>query len=145
MVSQTLQIARWESQRREALAEVAAALDAKGIDLDADPLAFLAILDSFVTGQDYGDLDDDEWVWLHATLAAYVAQVLIVEFGAEWDIVDDARGSNYVLMVTGSDGLQRAVSPMDVVHEDFNEALPPIVPRILAKAELAAGVGGTRQ
>ncbi|WP_157978425.1 MULTISPECIES: DUF3806 domain-containing protein [Nocardia] len=145
MVSQKLQIARWESQRREALAGVAAALDAEGIDLDMDPLAFLAILDSFVAGQDYGDLDDDEWVWLHTTLAAYVAQVLIVEFGAEWDIVEDARRSNYVLRVTGRDGLRHAVSPMDVVHEDFNEALPPIVPRILAKAELAAGVSVTRR
>jgi hypothetical protein len=127
----------WERNRREALTGLMEALDAQDVDLDADPLAFLPILDEFVAGQDYSELDEDDWLWLHTALAAYVAEVLIRKHDAHWRLREDSRGPNYMLAATGYDGDEHEVSPMDVVYDDFKE-LPPVVMRMIATAELTA-------
>lgn len=137
MESKAGRLAQWEGQRREALSGLVDALDADHLDLDADPLSFLAIFDEFVAVQEYGSMDDGDWLWLHTMLAAYVAQVLIVEHGAKWDLTADDRGPNYILVARGRDGLQHSVSPMDLVYEDLRCWTPPEVPRILAAAETA--------
>ncbi|WP_159080080.1 hypothetical protein [Nocardia suismassiliense] len=141
MDSNSSRIAEWERQRREALAGLVDALDAGHLDLDADPLSFLAIFDDFVASQEYDSMDDDDWRWLHTMLAAYVAQVLIVEHGAAWDLISDDQGANYILTLRGRDGLERSVSPMDIVYDDLKRWTPPEVPRILAAAESAIGIG----
>lgn len=129
----------WERGRRTALAGLLQALDAQVVDLDADPLSFLPVLDEFLAGQDYSGLDEDDWLWLHTALAAYVAEVLIRKHGAHWRLREDSRGPNYMLVVTGYDGLEHEVSPMDVVYDDFKD-LPPVSMRMIATAELTAHV-----
>lgn len=127
----------WESNRQEALSGLMQALDAGDLDLDADPLAFAPALDRFAAEQDYDALDEDDWLWLHAALAAYLAEVLIRKYDACWRLRHDSRGPNYMLVVTGYDGQEHEVSPMDVVYEDLKE-LPPVVLRMVATAELTA-------
>ncbi|WP_146161199.1 hypothetical protein [Nocardia sp. MDA0666] len=133
-------IAIWERSRREDLHFLQGALGAEELDLDQDPLSFLAILDHFVAVQDYDTLDEDGWFWLHAALAAYIAQVILVLYQADWDLITDDRGLNYVLVVKGLDGNDHLVSPMDVVHDDFSRSRPPEVARMLGSAEVTAGV-----
>lgn len=97
------------------------------------------MLDRFVSGQNYDSFDYDDWLWLLTILAAYVAQVLIVNYRAHWELRTDNRGPNYMLVMTGLDGQDQAGSPMDVVYDDFQQR-PPVVMRMLATAELTAGV-----
>ncbi|MGW0252377.1 hypothetical protein ACWDYH_37690 [Nocardia goodfellowii] len=47
------QIAVWEQSRREDLRFLQEALGAEALDLEQDPLSFLAILDHFVWVQDF--------------------------------------------------------------------------------------------
>jgi hypothetical protein len=129
----------WERQRREALDGLVDALAANEVDLDNDPLSFLPVLDRFVADQDFGAFDQDDWRWLHTALAAYLAQVLIVRHHAHWDTITDERGVNYQLVMTGLDGREHAMSPLDVVYDDLQH-LPPVVMRMLATAERTAHV-----
>ena len=139
MSSDPIDLEGWERERRAALDGLVTALDADGIDLDADPLAFLPTLDKFVAEQDYGSFDQEDWLWLHTALAAYLAQVLITRHAAHWTAVVDERGTNYLLVAQGLDGNEHTVSPMDVVYDDL-QYTPPVVMRMLATAELTLGV-----
>ncbi|MGW0252376.1 DUF3806 domain-containing protein [Nocardia goodfellowii] len=85
-------------------------------------------------------MDEDGWFWLLTALAAYIAQVILVLYDAQWDVITDDRGLNYVLVVRGLDGDDHVVSPMDVVYDDFQRSQPPEVARMLGTAELTAGV-----
>jgi hypothetical protein len=129
----------WESQRQVALADFMDALEAGDLDLDADPLAFLAYLNRFVADQDYNSFDEDDWLYLQTMIAAYIADVLIRKYGAHWRLRHDSRGPNYMLVTNGYDGHEYEVSPMDVVYFGLKE-LPPDVTRMLASAELTAHV-----
>lgn len=139
MNSDPIDLEGWERERRAALDGLMSALDVGGIDLDADPLAFLPALDAFVAEQDYGSFDQEDWLWLHTALAAYLAQLLIIRHGARWTAAADARGINYLLVAHGLDGNEHTVSPMDVVYDDLQNT-PPVVMRMLATAELTLGV-----
>ncbi|MBR7828155.1 hypothetical protein KDK95_17695 [Actinospica sp. MGRD01-02] len=127
----------WERGRREALAAFMVALDAGEVDLEADPLAFLPYLNRFVADQDYDAFDQDDWRYLHAILAAYIADVLIRKYGARWRLRHDARGPNYMLVTIGYDGGEYETSPMDIVYHGLGQ-VPPVVTRMLATAELTA-------
>lgn len=134
----------WERERRAALDGLVHALGRDGIDLAADPLAFLPTLDAFVAEQDYGSFDQEDWLWLHTALAAYLAQVLITRHGASWTAATDERGINYRLVAQGLDGNEHVVSPMDVVYDDLQNT-PPVVMRMLATAELTLDVAADVQ
>ncbi|MBF6357669.1 hypothetical protein IU449_24495 [Nocardia higoensis] len=135
MSSEVDRLGRWEMQRRTALADFLRAIDVSDLNMDIDPASLLAELDMFVVGQDFSMMGEEDWLYLHTMLAAYVAQVFIVEFGAEWKLLVDERGPNYVLVVRGRDGSEGFFSPLDVVYEDFQRAGPPRLPRMLAAAE----------
>lgn len=132
----------WERQRQEALASLMEALDADDVDLDDDPLAFAAHLDYFLLNQDYDELENDDWIWLQAALASYLAEVLIRKYGAYWRLIHDSRGPNYMLVARGIDGQEHEVSPSDVVHLELRQR-PPNMLRIVANAELAASLTPT--
>jgi Domain of unknown function (DUF3806) len=129
----------WEHERRTALDGLVSALGADTTEIDADPLSFLPTLDAFVAEQDYGSFDQEDWLWLHTALAAYLAQVFITQHGAHWTATTDERGTNYMLIARGWDGDEHTVSPMDVVYDDLQNT-PPVVMRMLATAERTLGV-----
>jgi hypothetical protein len=139
MPQQETDLATWERERQEALADFMAALEAGDLDLDADPLAFLPVLNGFVAEQAFDEFDEEDWRYLHTVLAAYIAEVLIRKYSAHWRLRRDSRGPNYMLVTTGYDGHEYEVSPMDVVYNDFKN-LPPEATRMLAAAELTAHV-----
>ena len=128
---------RWESQRQAALAAFMDALGAGDLDLDADPLTLLPYLNRFVAVQDYDDFDEDDWLYLHTMLAAYIADVLIRKYGARWRLRNDSRGPNYMLAAIGYDGCEHEVSPLDVVYVSLRD-IPPEPTHMLANAELTA-------
>ncbi|WP_040801307.1 hypothetical protein [Nocardia higoensis] len=135
MNSAIRRLGRWELQRRTALAEFLRAAGIGDADIDNDPVSLLTELDLFVVGQDFSAMDEEDWLYLHTMLAAYVAQVFIVEFGAEWRLLVDDRGLNYVLVAGGRDVSEGFFSPLDLVYEDFRRSQPPRLPRMLAAAE----------
>jgi hypothetical protein len=129
----------WERQRQEALAGLMDALGAGHLELDADSLAFLPYFNRFVADQDYDSFDEDDWLYLHTMLAAYIADVLIRRYSARWRLRHDSRGPNYMLVATGYDGCEYEVSPMDVVYDGL-KSIPLSVTHLLATAELTAHV-----
>ena len=139
MPKQDTSLGTWEHQRQQALRSFMDALDAGGLDLDADPLAFLPYLSRFVADQDYADFAQDDRRYLHTVLAAYIADVLIRTHGAHWRLRHDSRGPNYMLVTIGVDGREYETSPMDVVYFGLKD-LPPNAARMLAAAELTAHV-----
>lgn len=139
MSGESIDLEGWERERRAALDGLVTALGADMTGIDAEPLAFLPTLDAFVAEQDYGSFDQEDWLWLHTALAAYLAQVLITLHGAHWTAATDERGTNYLLVAPGLDGNEHTVSPMDVVYDDLQNT-PPVVMRMLATAELTLGV-----
>ncbi|WP_040801311.1 hypothetical protein [Nocardia higoensis] len=92
MNSAIRRLGRWEMQRRAALAAFLRAVGIGDADIDIDPVSLLIELDLFVVGQDFSAMDEEDWLYLNTVLAAYVAQVFIVEFEAEWKILVDERG-----------------------------------------------------
>lgn len=139
MSGEPIDLESWERERRAALVGLVTALGADPADVDADPLSFLPTLDAFVAEQDYGSFDQEDWLWLHTALAAYLAQVLITRHDARWTATTDERGTNYLLTAQGLDSNEHVVSPMDVVYDDLQNT-PPVVMRMLATAELTLGV-----
>jgi hypothetical protein len=131
----------WEQQRRATLADFTDLLEAGHLDLDNDPLSFMPVIDQFVAGQDHSTMAEDDVLYLRTAIAAYLilAQVLIVRYQARWKVAEDQRGTNHVLVMTGRDGHEHAVSPLDVVYDDFAQP-PPVVMRMLATAEKTARV-----
>ncbi|HTJ67427.1 MAG TPA: SUKH-4 family immunity protein [Actinospica sp.] len=114
----------WERGRQEALASLMEALEVPEADVDADPLALLPHLNRLVADQDYDGFDQDDWLYLHSMLAAFIADVLIRKYGATWRLRHDARGPNYMLVTRGYDAGEYEVSPMDVVYHGLQD-LPP--------------------
>lgn len=139
MIDHTGDLTEWETQRQRFLAALITLLEAESVDLDADPTALVPTIDEFVAAQDYSEIDQDDWLWLHTALAAYVAEVLIRKYDARWERRTDGRGPNYLLVAEIGDGTDHAVSPMDVVHDGLQQT-PPAITRMIATAELAAGL-----
>jgi hypothetical protein len=70
----TSSVLEWEAQRRRFLAPLIKLLEAENADLDAEPIALVPVIHKLVAGQDYAEVDQDDWLWLHTALAAYVAK-----------------------------------------------------------------------
>ncbi|MEU4414439.1 hypothetical protein [Nocardia salmonicida] len=140
MVCDETKILRWETQRKEFLAEVLGSLEVGDVDLEGDPFSLLAAVDAFNASQDFGAMDEDDWGWLHTFLAAYIAQIFIVEHNARWEIITDNGRDSYLLSVNSPGGVSRSFDPMELVFNDFHKGLPPEAVRMLATAESITGV-----
>jgi hypothetical protein len=79
-----IDMATWESQGRAAIRDM---IDALGGDLDAfqhDPLSALPLMDDFVLRMPWQQFEEDDWVWIHAQLVAFVAEVLQHHHDGVW-------------------------------------------------------------
>jgi hypothetical protein len=45
------------------------------------------LLDDFVSRSPWREVEEDDWVWFHAQLAAFVAEVLVRIHGGVWKAV----------------------------------------------------------
>lgn len=77
-------------------------LERAGADLaafEADPASALPFMESMTEASRAEGLSEDERVYLHTQLVAFVAEVLVRGHGARWDVIADGDGFAYVLAV----------------------------------------------
>lgn len=134
MDEETDDLAEWAEGGRVAIRGMVESLDGDLAAFDRDPLTFEPVLDDFVMRLPLDELEEDDWVWLHTQLAAYLAEVLITNRAGRW-----ARaGERYVVAVEGRDGTVRHVDPFQLVHEE----LRPVPQRLVRMLERALGEAG---
>ncbi|GGK54200.1 hypothetical protein [Nocardia camponoti] len=133
-------LSRWEEERVPFLFDVLDSLGLPLSDLESGPLVYVAAVEEFLAAQDYAQMDDDDWVWLHTFLAAFIAQVFMVEHSARWVSVQTGGRTAFHLTLIDREGAERSFDPHELVYNDFQKRLPPEVVRMLAAAEAATGV-----
>ncbi len=133
----------WTAQAERTFLSLAETLGAPIAESRRDPIVLLPYLETYLSGLPLDELDEDDWGALRTQFVAYVAQSLIIRYGAEWSVADDDRSPvrfRYVLERGDPAGERRWVDPFAVVMNEFR-ARPVEVSRMLATAELALGVG----
>ncbi|MBC6460576.1 hypothetical protein [Actinomadura sp. HBU206391] len=126
----------WAQEAHEAIRDMVESLNGDLAAFDRDPMTFQHVLDEFVRTLPLGEMEKEDWVWLHTQLAAYLAEVLIRTRDGRWEALPDDRvssGTRYVVTVTGRDGHVRQVDPFELVHENLLP-VPQRIPRILERA-----------
>jgi hypothetical protein len=122
-------------------------IDALGGDLEAfdrDPLSALLLVDDFVLSMPWQQFETDDWIWIHAQLVAYVAEVLIHHYGGTWKAIpapSPPAGWIPVIEVLGKDRQPRHVAPVDLVHEELHR-VPQRILRLIERAVALAGHAG---
>jgi hypothetical protein len=136
-----IDMARWESQGRAAISDM---IDALGGDLDAfhrDPLSAVPIMDRFVLRIPWQQFEEDDWLWIHTQLVAFIAEVLKHHYGGVWKRLpapDTPPGWRPVMEVLGEDRQTRHVALMDLVLEELHP-VPQRIPRLIERAVRLAG------
>ncbi|WP_419994488.1 hypothetical protein [Streptomyces boninensis] len=116
-----------------------------GVDLEtfaADPFTLVPLLQDYVARLPLSEFEQSDWVTLHTDLTSFLAEILVKNYGGNWEKVeasDSPAGFRYYIVATGLDGLRRRVEPYDVVMEEFQH--PPIeITRMIANAGAFLGV-----
>ncbi|MEV3993594.1 hypothetical protein AB0J57_32320 [Streptomyces sp. NPDC049837] len=126
-----------------AIRDMIAALGGDLQVFDRDPLTAVPLLDDFVLRSPWAQFEEDDWVWLHTQLTAFVAEVLVRVYGGVWKARTDPGaplGWVPVIEVLGADGLPRQVPVMAVVYEELHP-VPQRIPRLIERAVGLAGHG----
>jgi len=131
-----LDVDAWAKQAHDASRSMVEAVNGDVAAFDRDPLTFQAALDDFLVSLPTDELDHDDWVWLHAELVAYLAEVLTRVHGGRWESLPD--GVHYVVAVDGLDGGVRRVDLFGLVR-DHLRPVPQRVPRLIELTVAAAG------
>ena len=103
-----------------------------------DPFMAIPHLQQYVDSLPLDEFEQSDWVTLHADLVCFLAESMIVRFGASWQVREAAetpRGYRYVLRLGTHD-----VDPFEVVAQEFRNQ-PIDVVRMLATTELNLGRG----
>ncbi|MEU5885132.1 hypothetical protein [Spirillospora sp. NPDC047279] len=129
------ELGEWAAGGHEAIRSMVKSLNGDLSAFDHDPLTFQHLLDDFVRRLPLEELEDDDWVWVHTQLAAYLAEVLIRCRGGHWEKTPE---STYVVVVEGPDGRSRQVDPFKLVDGELRP-IPQRVPRLIERALSAAG------
>jgi hypothetical protein len=123
----------WADGGHQAIRSLVEEAGADVTAFDRDPSTFQGALDDFVTGLDLDLMDEDDWVWLHSLLAAYLAEVLIRLHGGRWMVRHDRNtdGRRRFVVAVGD----REVDPLELVHQE----LRPVPQRIARMIDRATG------
>ncbi|RKS71844.1 hypothetical protein BZB76_4654 [Actinomadura pelletieri DSM 43383] len=132
-------LGEWAREGRDAALSMAEELGVPARDVEEDPLVLLGPWDGFLSSLPLGEFDDDDRSWLRTQIAAFIALVLLSEHGGRWDVVAADDGPRYVVTVTGGDGRERHVDPLEVAREGLRRD-EPVVLHMLGDAEALAGV-----
>lgn len=136
-------IEEWANGARPAIRGMIGSLGGDVEAFDSDPLSAVALLDDFILRMPWEEFEDDDWVWIHTQLAAFVAECLIHHYGGVWKAVPDPstpQGWTPVIEVRGNDGLLRHVAPMALVHQELHP-VPQRLPHLVERATNLAGHG----
>jgi hypothetical protein len=126
----------WARQAHDASRSMVEAVNGDVVAFDRDPLTFATALDDFLSSLPTDELERDDWVWLHAELVAYLAEVLTKVHGGRWELAPDSV--HYVIAVDGLDGGVHRVDLFGLVH-DHLRPVPQRLPRLIELALAAAG------
>ncbi|MER6571678.1 hypothetical protein ABT288_37275 [Streptomyces sp. NPDC001093] len=138
-----IDIEEWAKQGRPAIRDM---IDALGGDLaafDHDPLSAMPLIDDFLLRTPWEQFELDDWVWLHAQLVAFVAEVLIHHYDGTWKAFpapETPPGWRPVIELLGRDQQLRHVAVVDLVHEELHP-VPQRIPRLIERATALAGHG----
>jgi len=135
-----IDIEEWASGARPAIRDMVDSLGGDVEAFDADPLSAVALLDNLISRMPWRDFEEDDWVWIHSQLSAFVAEVLIHHYGGIWKAAPDTsapQGWMPVIEVCGRDGLPRQVAPMMLVYQEL-QPVPQRIPRLVERAAALA-------
>ncbi|MEO3867242.1 hypothetical protein ABGB18_00270 [Nonomuraea sp. B12E4] len=121
LVPLTLELARRHTKEfgdggHQALREL---VEQAGGDVDAfdvQPMTCQPIMDAVTDELRSDDLDDDDRIYLHSLLSAYLAEVLIRANGGHWDVAFENGGIKHMVVVG-----DRQVDPFSLVNEEAKE------------------------
>ncbi len=131
---------RWAAESRECLLAFADALEVERSVVDADPPRLLPYLDTFVESLPFDELDEDDWIWLTTSTAAFLGEAILDTGRARWDAVESASGRVVpVLRVRGHDGQEHVVAPFEYASTELRKR-PPVFTRALAGMRIQAGL-----
>lgn len=136
-------VSDWAAGAHRNAAHLAAMVGASQAQFEADPLAALPGLQSYVSRLPLDEFEQSDWLTLHTDLVSFLGDVLVRRRGGQWKKVEDSNspaGYRYFIEATGRDGNVRQVEPYDVVMEEF-EHLPIEIGRMIANAEAVLHVG----
>ncbi|MGW2746867.1 hypothetical protein [Streptomyces sp. NPDC001450] len=105
-------------------------------------MSLIPALQDWVSRASLNELEQADWITLHADLVCYIADFLIQKYDAQWVVEDDSsapRGYRYVIKATGFDGQTRRIDPLELARTEFTD-LPIEIVRMLATAELNLGL-----
>ncbi|ORT57135.1 hypothetical protein BKD26_26415 [Streptomyces sp. CB03238] len=127
-------------------------INALGGDSEAfsrDPLSALPLLDDFVLRMPWQQFEEDDWVWIHAQLVAFVAEVLKHHYAGVWKALPapaTPTGWIPVIEVLGKDQQLRHVVPMSLVHDELHpvpQRVPRLIERAIASQDTARSAGAS--
>ncbi|MFD4567434.1 hypothetical protein ACFWOX_24015 [Streptomyces sp. NPDC058467] len=85
-----IDIEEWASGARPAIRDMIDSLGGDVEAFDADPLSAVAVLDDLINRMPWRQFEENNWVWIHSELSAFIAEVLIHHYGGVWKAVPDA-------------------------------------------------------
>ncbi|MFC5924257.1 hypothetical protein [Micromonospora vulcania] len=132
----------WASESHQNFEEFAKELNAPAQALAGDPFALVPYLQAYLSELPLSQFEQDDWVTLHTDLASFLAEFMIRNHAASWvvrEAPNSPRGFRYVLAVDQPVAGAGVVDPFEVVATEIR-ALPIEVTRMIANAELTAGV-----
>ncbi|MFB4272927.1 hypothetical protein [Nonomuraea sp. GTA35] len=94
-------------------------LEQAGGDMDAfdiQPTTCQSIMDEVTDELRSDDMDNDDRIYLHSLVAAYIAEILIRVNGGHWDVVFEDGDIKHVLVVG-----DRQIDPFRLVNDQANE------------------------
>lgn len=131
---------QWAAESRSCFLDFAEGLEADRATVEADPPRLLPHLDAFAASLPFDELEEDDWVWLTTSTAAFLAEAILHSGRARWDVsTGDAGQIRRVLRVQGYDGEEHIVAPFDYAYGELSRR-PPVFTRALATLEIEAGL-----
>ncbi|MFD4626117.1 hypothetical protein [Streptomyces sp. NPDC058475] len=85
-----IDIEEWASGARPAIRDMIDSLGGDVEAFDAGPLSAVAVLDDLINRMPWRQFEENNWVWIHSELSAFIAEVLIHHYGGVWKAVPDA-------------------------------------------------------
>ncbi len=131
---------KWAAESHECFLTFADALEVDRATVEADPARILPYLDAFAESLPFDELEEDDWIWLTTSTAAFLSEAILESGRARWDVIEASSGRGVpVLRVQGYDGQEHTVAPFEYATNELRNR-PPVFTRALAGMRIQAGL-----